>query len=431
MASEYAMRRNPTVARIMDHVFTLYKDIPKLSARQFRVWMKRWGFNYKKADKTSFLIDPNRGECTPFIATYRKAQMDGREIVFGGETWINPEHSASHAWQWSEHDKDGKFVGFKGSMKQKYSADEKVILNHFMTKNGFINGSCDFFIKSNNSNDYIHEMNHYHEYVRTKLGPNLPDRCAIILDRATYYSVKTQDSKYPTQGWRKDDILEWFLRMNICSYGGKCITELTDQELLALALCHKPIQKYEVDEILKYIPHSSGIPFKFKDIIVIRQPVKHCFFNAAELIWAKVKSEVAKNNGTCKAMDVLELAKCAIEKIPMGYHRLCFAHVEGVISAFEQSGQYISTHVNPLIMKSGGNTNEESHSGDESPEAMSMKMDNAPRVVKSKKKSEVNCGCGGSCNNKRCSCKKSNTYCSPACKCSQQCSNQYQLLLLV
>ena len=73
----------------------------------------------------------------------------------------------------------------------------------------------------------------------------------------------------------------------------------------------------QVDEILKKVPHSDGIPGHCKDIQVLRQPVRHCFFNASELIWARIKTYIAKRNSTCKLADVLQLTKDAIANVSL------------------------------------------------------------------------------------------------------------------
>lgn len=48
---------------------------------------------------------------------------------------------------------------------------------------------------------------------------------------------------------------------------------------------------------------------------VIRLPPYHCQYNPIELIWAKVKGEVAKNNNTFKMTDVEKLAHVAMDAV--------------------------------------------------------------------------------------------------------------------
>lgn len=75
----------------------------------------------------------------------------------------------------------------------------RLVVRHFFhrfiagTPDGFINGALDLFIGVTNSGDYHHEMNaeHYHKYMEESLGPNLPDKCVVIIDRASYHTVKT------------------------------------------------------------------------------------------------------------------------------------------------------------------------------------------------------------------------------------------------
>ena len=52
-----------------------------------------------------------------------------------------------------------------------------------------------------------------------------------------------------------------------------------------------------------------------KDIVLVRLPVGHSELNAIELIWALVKTEVAKKNTTFKISDVLNLTNKALNNV--------------------------------------------------------------------------------------------------------------------
>ena len=60
-------------------------------------------------------------------------------------------------------------------------------------------------------------------------------------------------------------------------------------------------KKYELDEIALEKGHE-----------VIRLPPYHCKYNPIELIWAQVKSEVAKKNNTFKMVDIERLTHDAL-----------------------------------------------------------------------------------------------------------------------
>ena len=69
----------------------------------------------------------------------------------------------------------------------------------------------------------------------------------------------------------------------------------------------------QIDEILKEIPNSSNTGMK--NIVVLRLPTKHCFFNPIEMVWANIKGYVAKNNHACTIKDTLRLTHEGVNSV--------------------------------------------------------------------------------------------------------------------
>ena len=88
------------------------------------------------------------------------------------------------------------------------------------------------------------------------------------------------------------------------------VSIISNQKLSILLIA---FNTFQIDELLKRVPHSTGVGFK--QIIVLRLPTKHCFLNPIELVWAYVKGYVARRNSTCKQADVLKLTREAIENV--------------------------------------------------------------------------------------------------------------------
>ena len=69
----------------------------------------------------------------------------------------------------------------------------------------------------------------------------------------------------------------------------------------------------QIDEILKEIPNSTNTGMK--NIVVLRLPTKHCFFNPIEMVWANIKGYVAKNNHACTIKDTLRLTHEGVNSV--------------------------------------------------------------------------------------------------------------------
>ena len=62
-----------------------------------------------------------------------------------------------------------------------------------VSEDGFIPNALDLFVGKTGCGDYHKEMNgdHYENYIKTQLAPNLPDKTLLVIDRASYHSVLT------------------------------------------------------------------------------------------------------------------------------------------------------------------------------------------------------------------------------------------------
>ena len=68
---------------------------------------------------------------------------------------------------------------------------------------GQISNTTFIFYSKKNAGDYHDEMTgeHFEEWVRDKLLPNLPPNCLIVMDNASYHS--RQSEEVPTKCWTK------------------------------------------------------------------------------------------------------------------------------------------------------------------------------------------------------------------------------------
>ncbi|GBM61225.1 hypothetical protein AVEN_65357-1 [Araneus ventricosus] len=159
--------------------------------------------------------------------------------------------------------------------------------------------------------------NHFESWFKSKLIPKLEPNSIIVMDNASYHSVK--EEKLPTQSWRKKDIQEWLANKNI-PWG----SDLLKLELLQIVstVKHK-FDGYRIDKIASETGHK-----------VLRLPPYHCELNPIELIWAQVKCYIAHQNQTFKLPEVKNLLLEALDKVSGNDWKNAVAHVTKIEKEF-------------------------------------------------------------------------------------------------
>ena len=107
----------------------------------------------------------------------------------------------------------------------------------------------------------------------------LEEGSIIIMDNASYHSRVI--NKPPSRNTRKADIQEWLQQNNIKYHPFETIIEL----LHKVKQYKSVVNIYELDQLASERGHE-----------IICLPPYHCQYNPTELIWAKVKGEVAAEN---------------------------------------------------------------------------------------------------------------------------------------
>ena len=148
--------------------------------------------------------------------------------------------------------------------------------------------------------DYHQEMNTevFMEWFRD-LVRNLPEPSVIVLDNASYHNAVTAESKAPNMNSLKQVMIDWLTEKNIPHNPAR-----TKKILYDIIKDNKPPKIYQTDVIANEAGH-----------VVLRTPPRQCELNAIELIWALVKTRVARKNKSMKMKDVLELARQEIRNV--------------------------------------------------------------------------------------------------------------------
>ena len=197
---------------------------------------------------------------------------------------------------------------YRGGLKVPSGKGCRFIINHLGSKNGFLKDCGGCFVGKKDSADYHSEMNspHFKKWLVETVLPKMPDKTVLVIDNARYHSCQTKDSKKPTANWRKAKIQAWLKKINIP------LKDLKDTKQILLEKSksiHVP-KKYILEKITKEYCNSNS-----KSIQILQLPIGHSELNPIEMIWAHVKSDVAKKNITFKMKDVQDLVSAALENV--------------------------------------------------------------------------------------------------------------------
>lgn len=291
-----------------DKIRTVLRDKIGFVGGKTSTWkvLKKAGFNFKKCnDGRRFLMERD-DIVTARLEFLRKIHQvknepQQRPIIYLDETWVNQNHSKKFIWQDDSQ---------KGGLRVPIGKGRRLIVCHAGSeKFGFMPGAKLVFL-SKGSGDYHHEMNGdvFKEWFVDMLL-SLEEGCVVVMDNASYHSKLKEE--LPTSKTKKSDIIEW-----LKSKGIPHEPSHTVRELLSIVRLHrKKYKQYELDEIALQMGHE-----------VLRLPPYHCEYNPIELIWAKVKREVAEQNKTFKIQDVRILLEEALERVTTEDWANCVRH---------------------------------------------------------------------------------------------------------
>ena len=266
--------------------------------------LKKMGFRYTKRTNKRQLYERHdviaaRAEYLRAIREYRRA---GRPIVYLDKTWCNQHHTVAKAWQDGESAPKDAPSG-KG---------KRLIILHAGSANGWIPDAELVFVGKKDTSDNHGEMNqaHFEEWWEHDLLPNLPPMAVIVLDNAPYHNRRTDETIAPTLSSKKADIIAWLQANNVAHNPGSL-----KAVLYTLVKQNKKKPEYVVDEVAG----AQGFAAE-------RLPVGHCELNPIELVWAHVKTHVAKNNTTYRMADAERLVREGIETATQDLWTRCCDH---------------------------------------------------------------------------------------------------------
>lgn len=187
----------------------------------------------------------------------------------------------------------------------------------------------------------------------------IPNKSVIVVDRAKYHRRVTDETKNPTTQWRKQDIIDWLKNKQI-----SVPEPFSEFQEMTVPMLRNIAKKYPIENklVIEKMADESG-----KDIKILWLPVAHCELNAIELVWAQLKSEIAKKNKTFKIKDVLTLCNDCMNGISPEKWKNCVAHVvklENIIMEHENIIERERPAIQPIIIRIDGSDTESSSSSD-------------------------------------------------------------------
>ena len=353
---------NPTLEKIYSAVQEL-TNFPEISqSTLFRI-IKELGFVCKRRNKKmqvyqrlDVVVQRHK-----YLRRIEELREQGYQVFYQDETWCNSNHTCEFIWQKEEEEKSliSDSV-WKGGLKVPSGAGKRLIINKIGSSDGFLKDCGECFIGKKDSADYHHEMNaqHFEDWFENKVLPALPDKSVVVIDNAKYHSRITEESKRPTTSWLKADIQEWLQKKNITFEPRD-----TKPILLGKRDLVPNIKEYKLEEITKEYCRVSD-----KHIKILRLPVGHSELNPIELIWAQIKSQVARENTTFKITDVKNLVEHATNNILSSNWKKAENHVKKVEKEFRLKDFGKDEVSNDRFIISLGDSDDESDSSDDEDE---------------------------------------------------------------
>ena len=305
VSSFYERQELPTISKIAEELKE--KDVFHGSKESLRRIILQMGFKYAKVDGRKFLMErPDVvASRARFLREMQRIKQSHQNIVYLDETWINQNYTVAKCWT------DTTSPQATG-VKQPTGKGSRLIILHAGTRNGFV-PNAELVFQAKNDGDYHNQMNAklFQEWFANQLLPNISPNSVIVMDNASYHSV--QSDKKPTSSWRKADIKDWLLKKGV-----HADESMVKPELYDLAKKLGVNTKYVIDTMAEAAGHK-----------VVRLPPYHCQYNPIELIWAQVKTYVAKAT-TFKMADLKNLVKESLNQVTRENWTKAVRHAEGL-----------------------------------------------------------------------------------------------------
>uniref|UniRef100_A0A2S2NGI9 Tc1-like transposase DDE domain-containing protein n=1 Tax=Schizaphis graminum TaxID=13262 RepID=A0A2S2NGI9_SCHGA len=264
------------------------------------------GFRFRKCDDgRKFLTEKGKivVDRLDFLRKMRdiRSKTPNKPIFYLDETWLNQYHSpTNYSWQYSYVD---------GGLKIPTEEDATLILLHVgSAKIGFI-PQCKLLFKKTKNASMNNEI--FREWFMNMINL-LDEPSVIVMDNASYHSMETH--KTPTINSKKQVIQDWLNDKNISYSSLEAKAELFEK----VRINKKNKRVYQLDVAARIAGHE----------VVRLPPYYHYQYNPMEMIFGRIKTEIAYMNRTFDIIDVERLTHEAIDNVTVQHWKSCVEHAE-------------------------------------------------------------------------------------------------------
>lgn len=278
--------------------------------------LRRLGFSFKKMDKRQVIMESQRLQRLriEYLEKISTARSENRTIIYLDETWYDTHDTPSKGW--IDNSK-------KCYTKAPANRGKRITILHAGSEEGWI-PECLFLAAKNISDsslDYHCDTTAevFEDWFQNKLMPNIPPNSCIVMDNASYHS--RQINKIPGSTNRKSEIQDFLYERDLYFHESYSV-----KQLLEVVKSYNFSKQYVCDQIAKEAGHE-----------VIRLPPYYCIFNAIELIWHKIKSNIRAHNSTpTLSSSVIELIKAEVNNVTAENWKNCIQHVKKIEDSYRR-----------------------------------------------------------------------------------------------
>lgn len=292
--------------------------------------LKHLGFRYRVYNRRKVIMEAPRIVALRhrFLRQIAQVRAQGKNIVYLDETWFDTHTVPSRLWS---DGSDQCIVDVPATR------GKRLLILHAGGNAGFVDGCLMVSNKSlkDASVDYHDDMNSelFEKWFQGRLLPALPPDSVIVMDNAPYHSRILE--KPPTQASLKSEIIDYMHKKSIS------VPNPPPVKSALLDMIKKSGKKMERVYATDHFAGLAGHK-------VVRLPPY--LFNPIEMVWASLKSYVARHNSLFTSIDCLYRFKEACDRITAQDWEKYVTHCEDLEKKYYIVDQRMEEEFEPFII---------------------------------------------------------------------------------